>query len=162
MAVYIALGSNLGDRLANLQRALDLLPPDVRVEAISDVYESEPQPPAPPPAFLNAGCRVSTRLSPRELLVHLKRIEVGMGREPAPRWHPRIIDLDIALFDDTVIEEPDLVVPHVELIRRNFVLRPLLDIDPELRHPVTAERLADVLVRVGCVGLVRTDSVLRA
>jgi 2-amino-4-hydroxy-6-hydroxymethyldihydropteridine diphosphokinase len=160
MAVYIALGANLGDRLANLKRSLELMPPKVEVEAVSPVYESSPQPPAPPPSYLNAACRVRTLLTPRDLLSHLKAIEVRMGREPAPRWHPRLIDLDIVLYDDQVVDEPDLVIPHPQLIQRNFVLQPLLDLDPTLRHPATGELLADVLRRVGGEGLQRLAEAL--
>ncbi|HLF76147.1 MAG TPA: 2-amino-4-hydroxy-6-hydroxymethyldihydropteridine diphosphokinase [Dehalococcoidia bacterium] len=153
MAVYIALGSNLGDRERNLREALRLLAPLVQVEAVSALYESEPQPPAPPPSYLNAACRVATALSPRELLRHLKAIEQQLGRQPGPRWSPRPIDLDIALYDDLVLAEPDLTIPHPRLLERSFVLQPLLDLDPELVHPVTGERLDDVLRRAGASGL---------
>jgi 2-amino-4-hydroxy-6-hydroxymethyldihydropteridine diphosphokinase len=153
LAVYIALGSNLGDRRQNLREALRLLPPEVVVEAVSALYESEPQPPAPPPNYLNAACRASTKLSPRDLLNHLKAIERQLGREPGPRWSPRPIDLDIALYDDLVIDEPDLTVPHPRLAERNFVLRPLLDLDADLVHPVLGLPLSTLLKEVGEEGL---------
>ncbi len=111
MAIYIALGSNLGDRKQNLVEALTLMTPDVTVEAVSKLYESTPQPPAPPPDYLNAACRVSTELEPHALLAYLKEIERRLGREPGPRWSPRIIDLDIALYNDLVLDDPDLVDP---------------------------------------------------
>jgi 2-amino-4-hydroxy-6-hydroxymethyldihydropteridine diphosphokinase len=157
MAVYIALGSNLGDRRQNLTQALRLMPPLVRVNAISALYESAPQPPAPPPSYLNAACRVTTELAPQQLLDHLKAIETRLGREPAPRWAPRIIDLDIVLYYGLIVDEPDLKIPHPRLIERNFVLQPLLDIDPDLVHPVTGERLADLLSLVGDGGLERVE-----
>jgi 2-amino-4-hydroxy-6-hydroxymethyldihydropteridine diphosphokinase len=145
MAVYIALGANLGDRRANLAEALRRMEPDIHVEAVSALYESPPQPPAPPPLYLNAACRVTTRLEPRDLLALLKRIEREMGRETTERWAPRPIDLDIALYDDRIVDEGDLVIPHPRLAERAFVLRPLLDLDPNLTHPVSGERLADLL-----------------
>jgi 2-amino-4-hydroxy-6-hydroxymethyldihydropteridine diphosphokinase len=151
--VYLGLGSNLGNRQANLAMALRMLAPLVRVEAVSALYESPPQPPAPPPPYLNAACRVVTGLSPVLLLRHVKRIELEMGRRPAARWAPRPIDIDIMLYDEQVIDEPDLVVPHERLGERAFVLRPLLDIDADLTHPVSGERLDRLLERVGTDGL---------
>jgi 2-amino-4-hydroxy-6-hydroxymethyldihydropteridine diphosphokinase len=155
VAIYIALGANLGDRRANLREALRLLPPDVEVEEVSALYESPPQPPAPPPAYLNAACRIATRLEPRDLLDYLKRIERDLGRRSAERWAPRPIDLDIALYHDRVVEEDDLVIPHPRLSERAFVLQPLLDLDAGLVHPVTGERLSDLLSSVKEGELVR-------
>jgi 2-amino-4-hydroxy-6-hydroxymethyldihydropteridine diphosphokinase len=155
MAVYIALGANLGDRRANLAEAMQRLEPEVCVEAVSALYKSPPQPPAPPPSYLNAACRVSTRLEPRELLAQLKRIEREMGRRSTERWAPRPIDLDIVLYDGRVVDEEGLVIPHPRLSERAFVLQPLLDLDAELTHPATGERLADVLARLSSDGLVQ-------
>jgi 2-amino-4-hydroxy-6-hydroxymethyldihydropteridine diphosphokinase len=154
MAIYVALGSNLGNRQANLAMALRMLEPLARVEAVSALYESPPQPPAPPPPYFNAACRIVTGLSPDALLRHLKRIEHLIGRRDTQRWAPRPIDLDIALYDDQVLDDGDLAVPHPRLTERAFVLRPLLDLDPELTHPISGSRLADVLTRVGGDGLV--------
>ncbi len=153
--VYIALGANLGDRRANLAQALRLLPPDVQVEAVSALYESPPQPPAPPPSYLNAACRATTELAPEALLTYLKGIEATMGRQDTGRWGPRPIDLDIALYDDVVYDGETLQIPHPRLAERAFVLRPLLDIDPSLAHPAMGETLAVLLDRVGEDGLVR-------
>ncbi|HEU0073075.1 MAG TPA: 2-amino-4-hydroxy-6-hydroxymethyldihydropteridine diphosphokinase [Dehalococcoidia bacterium] len=155
MAIYVALGSNLGNRQANLAMALRMLEPLARVEAVSALYESPPQPPAPPPAYLNAACRIVTGLSPDSLLRHLKRIEHSIGRRDTQRWAPRPIDLDIALYHDQVIADGDLTVPHPRLTERAFVLRPLLDLDPELSHPASGARLTDVLTRLGSDGLVQ-------
>lgn len=148
MAIYIALGANLGDRRANLAAALLLLAPEVRVLAVSALYESPPQPPAPPPAYFNAVARVETALEPTALLAHLKRVEREMGRAAAERWAPRLIDLDIALYDDVVLETERLVVPHARLHERAFVLQPLLDLDSDLVHPATGERLDLLLARL--------------
>jgi 2-amino-4-hydroxy-6-hydroxymethyldihydropteridine diphosphokinase len=157
MPVYIALGANLGDRRANLVAALQAMAPDVKVKAVSALYESEPQPPAPPPAYLNAAARVATELEPEALLAYLKQIEHDLGRRPSERWAPRPIDLDIVLYDDRVLETAALRIPHVQLPKRNFVLCPLLDLDPNLKHPVTGERLDVILKRVGEEGLVRVE-----
>jgi 2-amino-4-hydroxy-6-hydroxymethyldihydropteridine diphosphokinase len=154
---YLGLGSNLGDRRANLARALELLEPHAQVEVVSTLYESSPQPPAPPPDYLNAACRVTTGLSPHELLAHVKAIETQLGRVEGPRWSPRPIDIDIELYDDLVIETPDLTIPHPRLRERNFVLQPLLDIAPGLSHPATGERLDQLLQKVGSAGLQRVS-----
>jgi 2-amino-4-hydroxy-6-hydroxymethyldihydropteridine diphosphokinase len=152
-AVYIGLGANLGDRRANLTDALDLLPPLATVEAVSALYESPPQPPAPPPSYLNAACRVQTDLTPLSLFRHLKRIEWRLGRRSGERWAPRLIDLDLLLYDDRIVRTPELSVPHERLVERAFVLQPLLDLDPSLRHPATGEPLRDILQRIGPDGL---------
>jgi 2-amino-4-hydroxy-6-hydroxymethyldihydropteridine diphosphokinase len=134
--------------------ALRMFEPLARVEAVSALYDSPPQPPAPPPPYLNAACRIATGLAPDALLRHLKRMEHLIGRRDSQRWAPRPIDLDIALYDDQVLDDGDLAVPHPRLTERAFVLRPLLDLDPELTHPASGERLVDVLTRVGSDGLV--------
>ena len=146
--VYIALGSNLGNRQANMAMALRMLPPLARVDAVSPLYESLPQAPAPPPPYLNAVARIVTGLGPELLLRHLKQIEHLIGRRSKERWAPRPIDLDIALYGDLVLETADLSIPHPRLAERAFVLKPLLDIEPELRHPATGKRLADTLADV--------------
>ena len=130
-------------------RALELLPPQVRVEAVSALYESPPQPPAPPPSYYNAAARVTTSLEPEALLRHLKRIERRLGREDRERWAPRPIDLDIALYDDLVLDTDTLTIPHPRIAERAFVLQPLLDLDANLTHPVTGERLDELLDVLG-------------
>jgi 2-amino-4-hydroxy-6-hydroxymethyldihydropteridine diphosphokinase len=157
VAIYIALGANLGDRRANLIAALDALPPLVHVQALSSLYESPPQLPAPPPAYLNAVAQVITDLQPEPLLTYLKHIERDLGRELAERWAPRPIDLDIVLYDNLVLATEALQIPHARLAERAFVLRPLLDIDPHLTHPATGERLDALLGRVGEEGLSKLE-----
>jgi 2-amino-4-hydroxy-6-hydroxymethyldihydropteridine diphosphokinase len=151
MAVYIALGANLGDRRATMAEALRLLAPEVTVEAVSPLYESEPQPPAPPPSYYNAAARVVTLLAPHDLLRHLKAIEQRLGRTDTTHWAPRPIDLDIALYDDLVLDDADLVIPHPRLHERAFVLQPLLDLHPALVHPRLAVTLASLLQDGGVV-----------
>jgi 2-amino-4-hydroxy-6-hydroxymethyldihydropteridine diphosphokinase len=153
--VYIALGSNLGNRQANLAMALRMLPPLARVDAVSPLYESPPQPPAPPPPYLNAAARIVTGLGPDALLRHLKQIEHLIGRRSKERWSPRPIDLDIALYDDLVLATADLTIPHPRLAERAFVLNPLLDIEPDLKHPATGDSLQSALDRVATAPLSR-------
>lgn len=131
-----------------------MLPPKVTIEAVSSLYESPPQPPSPPPSYYNAAVRVTTLLRPGPLLRYLKEIERKLGREARERWAPRPIDLDIALYDDLVMDTEALTIPHPRIVERAFVLRPLLDLDAELRHPVTGEWLEAVLGAVGDGGLV--------
>ncbi|HEY6072022.1 MAG TPA: 2-amino-4-hydroxy-6-hydroxymethyldihydropteridine diphosphokinase, partial [Anaerolineales bacterium] len=134
--VYLALGSNLGDRLLNLRAAVDALAPEVRVVAESSVYETPPWGYADQPAFLNMAVKAETDLSPRRLLRHLKGIESRLGRKPGIRYGPRLIDLDILFYDDLVLDEEALTIPHPRLHERAFVLVPLADVAPELKHPV--------------------------
>jgi 2-amino-4-hydroxy-6-hydroxymethyldihydropteridine diphosphokinase len=134
-AVYLALGSNLGDRLENLRAAVRLLSerPGVRVVRSSRVYETEPIGP-PQPLYLNAVIEVGTDLSPPGLLAACRSVEDALGRERAERWGPRTIDVDVLTYDEQTIAEPDLVVPHPRMHERGFVLVPLgeLDDDPML------------------------------
>ncbi len=135
VSAYLALGSNLGDRLETLQRAVDLLEarPGIDVVRSSRVYETDPVGP-PQPAYLNAVVEVRTDLEPQELLKETQAVEDELGRVRAERWGPRTIDVDVLTFDDRVIDEPELVVPHPRMHERGFVLVPLgeLDADPEL------------------------------
>jgi 2-amino-4-hydroxy-6-hydroxymethyldihydropteridine diphosphokinase len=143
---YLGLGSNLGDRLAGLRAALAALadPPRLRVTAVSPVWETEPLA-AEPPAYLNAACEVVTDLEPSALLARLLAIETGLRRTRARPGAPRPLDLDLLLYDDRVVREPGVIVPHPRLRERRFVLAPLCAIAPALRHPATGERLADLL-----------------
>lgn len=143
--VYLGLGSNLGDRDANLARALELLDGRLGIDAVSSVYESEPVGYSAQPEFLNLVVRVQTDLAPRALLDVLQGIERTLGRERHFRNAPRIIDVDLLLYDQQVLNEQGLTVPHPRMMERDFVLRPLIELEPELRHP-TAGRLADPLM----------------
>jgi 2-amino-4-hydroxy-6-hydroxymethyldihydropteridine diphosphokinase len=133
---YLGLGSNLGDRAAHLQFAVEGLADRAgRVVAISPVYETDPVGGPPQPEFLNAVVAVETVLSPRELLGVAKALEAAAGREPpepGKRWGPRPLDIDVLMVGDERVDEPDLVVPHPRIHQRAFVLAPLADVAPEL------------------------------
>lgn len=134
--VYIALGSNIGDREANLRRAvLALDESGVTVTRLSSFYATEPVAYLDQPWFLNAALEATTGLPPDQLLSALRSIEARMGSSKPFRNGPRLIDLDILLYDDAVIDTPALQVPHPRMLQRNFVLAPLAEIAPQLRHP---------------------------
>ena len=143
MKTYIGLGSNLGEREAQIRVALDDLArlPASRLVRASSLYDSEPVGDVEQPNFLNAMAELETELPARQLLWNLLLIERRLGRTRNRRWGPRTIDLDLLLYGDLVIDEPDLLVPHPELVRRSFVLVPLVELDPLLVHPVTGETL---------------------
>ena len=147
MAVaYLGLGSNLGDRAAQIGQALvGLSDSGVAIEACSALYETDAVTPDPQPLYLNAAARVVTALPPRALLGVCLEVERGLGRSrPADRAHAaREIDIDLLLYDDAVIDEPpEVVVPHPRLLERPFVRVPLADVArPGLAHPITGDRL---------------------
>jgi len=151
--LYLALGSNLGDRFANLQAAMAALPPAVRVLARSPVYETPPWGLADQPAFLNMALKGRTALAPLDLLKHLKRLEIELGRLPAVRWGPRRIDMDILFYDRLILETPELTLPHPRLHERAFVLVPLADLAPDLRHPVLGAAVRELLAGVDTAGI---------
>lgn len=133
---YLGLGANLGDRLANLQRAVDLLAEvsGLRVARSSRVYETEPVGGPEQPEYLNAVVEVETDLAPHDLLEACLSVETRMGRVRAEPWGPRTIDVDVLTYGDETIDEPDLVVPHPRMHERGFVLVPLAELtaDPSL------------------------------
>ena len=146
--MYLGLGSNLGDRITNLRRALSLLTPDILVEKISPVYETKPQHIVDQPLFLNAVCSASTALPPLEVLKHLKDIEQTMGRQSGPRFGPRPIDIDILFYNDLVLDTPEITIPHPLVHERAFVLVPLKDVAPEFVHPTRGVTISELLNRL--------------
>jgi len=146
--VYLALGTNLGDRVENLRAALQALLPVVDIQAASPVYETPPWGYTDQPAFLNMVLQANTELLPADLLRELKRIEVELGRQPNFRYGPRLIDLDILFYGDRVVELETLGIPHPRLHERAFVLVPLADLALHLRHPLMGKTVRDLLASV--------------
>ncbi len=137
--VFIGIGSNLGNRQENIQKAIDLLKNNNCCELFktSSIIETEPQGGPAQPNFLNSVIKIKTSLSARELLKTLQSIENQLGRRRTVKNGPRVLDLDILLYDDREIREPDLTIPHPRMFGRQFVLEPLLEIEPGIFNQLT-------------------------
>ena len=144
---YIALGSNLGDKEANLRLGVEGLRSirGCRVEAVSDFLVTVPYGGVEQDDFLNGAMKIRTLLTPHELLERLHEIEQEAKRERVVRWGPRTLDLDILLYDDLILDEEELHIPHIEMYKRDFVLKPLCQIAPYARHPVYNRTVAELL-----------------
>ena len=144
--IYLGLGSNVGDREEHLRAALDRLASvDLRVLRASQVYETEPLGIAAQRWFLNQVVEAETSLFPKQLLGRVGRIERALGRVRTVPNGPRTIDIDILLYGSAVVRAPELEIPHPRMAERRFVLQPLADLNPELRHPVTRRTVREML-----------------
>ena len=151
--VYLALGSNLGNRLSNLKEAIAALSPQMEVKAKSSVYETPPWGYEDQPKFLNQVIKAKTYLEPEPLLKHLKRLEVALGRKESFPNGPRLIDMDILFFDDRILSTPSLVIPHPRLHERGFVLLPLMEIEPDLVHPISKKSVREMVTSSNVEGI---------
>jgi 2-amino-4-hydroxy-6-hydroxymethyldihydropteridine diphosphokinase len=144
--VYLSLGSNIGDRQSNLQTAIErLAAPRLRILRTSPIYETEPVGYTPQRWFLNQVAEAETELFPMQLLSRIGKIERALGRERTLPNGPRTIDIDILLYGKTVVHSATLEIPHPRLAQRRFVLAPLADLAPDLRHPVTRLTVREML-----------------
>ncbi|MDP3184481.1 MAG: 2-amino-4-hydroxy-6-hydroxymethyldihydropteridine diphosphokinase [Anaerolineales bacterium] len=151
--IYLALGTNLGDRRANLRAAIAVLPPAVTVLVESPIYETPPWGITDQPAFLNMALKGETLLAPLALLSLLKRRETQLGRTPSIRYGPRQIDMDILFYAGLILDTPELVIPHPRLQERAFALVPLADIAPDYYHPVLEKTVREMLASCDTSGV---------
>lgn len=143
--IYLSIGTNVGDRKANLVQAVSRLAPEIFPNLISPVYETKPVGLAEQPDFYNIALAGDTALAPYDVLAHLKRIEADMGREKTVANGPRVIDLDLLYYDDLAYESEELAIPHPRRVGRAFVYAPLADIAPDFVDPVTGKTVLAML-----------------
>lgn len=144
---YIGIGSNIGKKIENCKKAIELLKenPQIKIAKISDFYETEPVGYKEQEWFVNGTVEIETDLNPQELLLLCQTIESELGREKKIKYGPRIIDLDILLYNNDIIDKTELKIPHPEMHKRRFVLEPLSDIAPDAVHPVLKKTIVELL-----------------
>ncbi len=148
VTAYLGLGANLGDREANLRETLQMLQRYGELLVVSSIYETAPWGYLDQPDFLNCVCAIATELDPAALLIATQGVERELGRRPNFRFGPRLIDVDILLFGDTVFESDDLEIPHPRMTQRAFVLVPLAEIAPEVQHSLLETSIRDLAEQV--------------
>ena len=159
---YLSLGSNLGDREASLQEAVDRLHSlGTKVKRVSPVYETAPRDMITQPAFLNAVVEIETQLFPMQLLSLVMRIEREMGRKRIVAKGPRLIDVDVIAYGAFTVSTPQLQIPHPRMHERRFVLEPLAELAPEWRHPASRQTVREMLAQVRDQQVRRASYVLR-
>ena len=157
--VFLALGSNLGDRRANIETALKKLAEDgVKVQRASSFYRTEPIGYTAQPWFVNCAAEVMTDLMPLQLVRRCQAIQREMGRRPGPRNGPRLIDIDILLYESVVMHSPEVTIPHPRMAERRFVLVPLSEIAADAEHPVTRQTVREMLGAAPAAAVVKLDS----
>jgi 2-amino-4-hydroxy-6-hydroxymethyldihydropteridine diphosphokinase len=154
--VYLSLGTNMGQRRRNLERALDGLGEVVAITAVSPIYQTPPWGLTDQPDFLNLCLAATTDLTPRQLLHFNQQLEKRIGRTKEVRWGPRLIDIDILFYDDIISCSEELTIPHPQIAQRAFVLVPLADIAPDLVHPETGQTVTEMVAQVDTAGVVRS------
>ena len=146
---YIGIGSNLGNREENCQKAIALLiEKNIKITKRSSLYEIEPWGVKEQPRFINMAVEIETNLEPAELLKVIKEIENSMGRRKGIRWGPRVIDLDVLLYDDLILKTGELEIPHPAIKDREFVLKPLSEIAPDKIHPIFKKSIKTLLIEL--------------
>lgn len=145
--VFLSIGSNVGNRVENCRRAVEELGGNnrIRLISVSSLYETEPIGYEDQPLFINLAVKIETTLTPSALLQTIKTIERKLGRVETFRWGPRIIDIDIIIYDNLVISDRHLVLPHPRMQERAYVLIPLLELDKNLKHTVTGKTLDEMI-----------------
>jgi 2-amino-4-hydroxy-6-hydroxymethyldihydropteridine diphosphokinase len=152
---YLSLGSNVGDRVAHLRDAIARLESIGRVVSVSSFYETEPVEVTDQPWFLNCAVGLETALTAEQLMAQLLQIEQEMGRRRIQKKGPRTIDIDILLFDDLILDSPDVTIPHPAMQERRFVLEPLAEIAAEARHPGVKKTIRELLEELPAGAIVR-------
>ena len=145
--VYAGLGSNLGNKRENIIRAIDRIDAyeEICVKEKSGFYDTTPVGGPPQPDYVNCVIGLETEIEPQTLLKEFKKIEIELGRKPGVRWGPRVVDLDILLYGDRIVNDRNLKIPHECMHERVFVLGPLCEISPDIKHPVSGISISDLL-----------------
>ena len=156
--IFLALGTNLGERMQNLAEAIQRLGSGIQVERVSPIYETKPWGVSDQPDFLNMALRGRTILPPLPLLRFVKQVERDMGRRTVVRFGPRLIDIDILLYDELTLRSPNLVIPHPRMAERAFVLAPLADLAPDLTHPALEGTIGDLLQKTDLTSVKRWEA----